>query len=138
MDQEELEQLRKNVLGNLQVDYLPQYTQAVARGAEQVRGTPTWAVELTLADNRVETYSFDQETGLLVMRRSILTSSFADFPTETWFMDYNDIDGVQLPMTVITASVTTGIVRKYERIRLNVPMKPEMFQPPKSNNGTAP
>jgi len=52
MDAEDLEQLRNNVLRNLQLDYLPQYTQAAVRGAEQLRGTATWAVDLTNPDGR--------------------------------------------------------------------------------------
>ena len=136
MDAEDLEQLRNNVLRNLQLDYLPQYTQAAVRGAEELRGIATWAVDLTNPDGRVETFFFEQESGLLVARRSMLPSAFAKFPAETWFMDYRDVDGVQLPMTVVTASVASGIFRTYDDIRLNLSIDPKKFQPPAAGTGT--
>lgn len=136
MSDAEIENIRSNVLKNLQVDYLPQFTQAVTRGAERVRDADAWVVDLTLADGRTETYLFDQESGLLLVRRTTQASAFGKFPAETWFLDYRDIDGVRLPMTIITAAVSHGIVRRYDEIHLNVPVDRKKFEPPASATGT--
>jgi hypothetical protein len=132
----EVENIRTNLLKNLQVDYLPPFTQAVTRGAEQMRGAAAWAVDLTLPDGKTETYLFAQENGLLLLRRSTQTSAFGKFPAETWFLDYRDIDGIRLPMTIITAAVSHGIVRRYDEIRLNIPVDRKKFEPPATGTGT--
>lgn len=119
----------------LQVDYLPRFTQAVLKGAEEMRGHKTWAVELTLSPGRADTYFFDQESGLLVARRGSTQSAFGRFPEETWFEDYQETDGVRLPMTVITAGVNNGIVRVYDEVRLNLPVERKKFEPPAGATG---
>src|SRR6185503_13343395 len=91
---------------------------------EQVRGAATWAVDLTRQDGRMETYFFEQDSGLLVMRRSILPSAFGKFPAETWFMDYRELGGVRLPMTIISASLNSGLVRRYDEVQVNLPIDP--------------
>jgi len=132
----EIENIRTNVLGNLRIDYLPEFTQATLRGQEKVRDAAAWAVDLTLADGKTETYVFDQESGLLLVRRATQTSAFGKYPAETWFMDYKDIGGVRLPMTIITAAVSHGIVRRYDEIRINVPVDMKQFTPPAGATGT--
>ncbi|HSE47756.1 MAG TPA: c-type cytochrome [Terriglobales bacterium] len=133
----EIENIRTNVLGNLRVDYLPAFTQAVLRGEDKVRGAAVWAVDLTLSDGKTETYLFDQESGLLLLRRATQTSAFGKFPAETWFMDYKDVGGgVRIPLTIITANVSHGIVRRYDEIRVNVPVDMKKFTPPAGATGT--
>jgi hypothetical protein len=135
MNDEEITNLRASVLRALKMDYLPQFTQATTKGAEEVRGRQSWAVELTMADSRTETYFFDQQTGLLLMRRGSVPSAFAKFPEETWFDDYRRLGRVKLPFTVISAAVSNGIVRKYDEIKVNLPLEPSTFAPPAENAG---
>ena len=130
MNDEELGGLRNRVLRVLQLDYLPQFTQAATKRAEEVRGHQCWVVELTGENNRVETVWFDQQSGLLVQRRGAVPTAFGNAPEETWFEDYKDFGGVKLPMTVISAGVNNGIVRQFEEIELNLPIDPKRFAPP--------
>ena len=136
MNDDEIANLRASVLRALKMDYLPQFTQATTKGAEEVRGHQSWAVEFTMADSRTETYFFDQQTGLLVMRRGSVPSAFANFPEETWFDDYRRLGGVTLPFTVISAAVSHGIVRRYDEIQVNRPIEPSKFASPAGSAGT--
>src|SRR5207248_974791 len=55
--------LRGRVLSVLKIDALPEFTAATNKGAEDIRGHHTWAVELTTGENKTETAFFDQQTG---------------------------------------------------------------------------
>jgi hypothetical protein len=136
MNDEELGGLRGRVLRVLQLDYLPRFTQAVTKRAEELRGHQCWVVELNGEQNRVETVWFDQQNGLLVQRRGLVPTAFGNAPEETWFEDYKDFAGVKLPMTVITAGVNNGIVRQFEVIELNLPIDPSKFAPPSQSVGS--
>ena len=136
MNDDEIANLRSRVLNVLKLDYLPQFTAATFKGAEEVRGHQAWAVELATADNRNDTYFFDQKSGLLVVRRGSNQGAFGKFPDETWFEDYRDFGGVKLPLTVISAAVSNGVVRRYDEIQLNLPVDRKRFQPPAAGTGT--
>lgn len=136
MNDEELGGLRNRVVRVLRLDYLPEFTQAATKRAEEVRGHQCWVVELTGENNRVETVWFDQQSGLLVQRRGALPTGFGNAPEETWFEDYKDFGGVKLPMTVISAGVSNGIVRQFDEIQLNLPIDPAKFAPPSQSLGS--
>ncbi|MDP9268656.1 MAG: c-type cytochrome [Acidobacteriota bacterium] len=136
MNPDEIANIRARIVSVLQIDALPQFTAANLKGAEEIRGHQTWAVELTTADNKTATCFFDQQSGLLVVRRGANQSAFGKFSDETWFDDYRDFGGVKLPLTVISAAVSNGTVRRYEEVQINLPIEPKRFQPPAAGTGT--
>jgi photosynthetic reaction center cytochrome c subunit len=136
MSDDELSTLKTRLLGSLKIDYLPQFTAAANKGAEEIRGHHAWAVDLTTADNKTVTAFFNQQTGLLVALRSTVTSAFGKVPEETWYDDYRDFGGVKLPMTVISAAVNNGTIRRYDEIQLNLPVDQKRFAPPAAATGT--
>lgn len=136
MNEHDLTNLRARMLDPLQVDPLPAFTKATTKAAEALRGHTTWAVELTVGDNKTETYYFDQQSGLLVARRGAVQTAFGKSPEETWYDDYRDFDGVKLPMTITTAGVGQGTARRYEEIQINLPIDPKRFEPPAARTGT--
>ena len=64
------------------LEALPQFTAATVKSAEEFRGHQTWPVELTLSDQRSNTYYFDQHhqlqritfTGLTAEPRRLLAA----------------------------------------------------------------
>jgi photosynthetic reaction center cytochrome c subunit len=133
---DDLGNLRGRVLSVLKIDALPEFTAATSKGAEEIRGHHAWAVDLTTADNKTVTAFFNQQTGLLVALRSTVTSAFGKVPEETWYDDYRDFGGVKLPMTVISAAVNNGTIRRYDEIQLNLPVDQKRFAPPAAATGT--
>ena len=130
MNEDEIAGMRTRGLRALRLDYVPEFSQAATRRAEEVRGHQCWVVELTEENNRLETFWFDQQSGLLVQRRGLVQTAFGNSPEETWFEDYKDFGGVKLPMTVITAAMNNGMVRQFDTIELNLPIDPGKFAPP--------
>lgn len=136
MSEGELASLRTRILGPLKIDALPESTQATTKAAEEFRGHQTWVVELTLGENKTESYLFDQQSGLLLARRGSLETAFGKVPEETWYDDYRDFEGVKLPLTITSAGVTQAQSRRYDEIQINLPIDPARFAPPAANTGT--
>jgi len=62
-------------------------------------------------------------------------------PEQTDFEDYRDVDGVKLPFLIRVSSVDAGnpiITRKFDEIKLNLPVDDTRFNQPPAAPKTTP
>ncbi len=70
------------------------YAKAETAGADTVGGKPVWKVVLTPKDGPVETWFFEQESGLPVRTTLTLQSKQGEIPVDAALTDYRTVDGL--------------------------------------------
>jgi Photosynthetic reaction centre cytochrome C subunit len=117
-----------------------QYPTLRVAGRDKVNDRDAYVVAATTADKKRERLYFDMETGLLVRRITITQTMIGIIPEQTDFEDYRDVDGVKLPFTIRVSSVDPGnpiSTRKFDEIKLNVPVEDSKFgKPPAAKPAT--
>ena len=110
-----------------------QYTRFRGPRRDKISDRDVFFMEGTTADNRRERLYFDAASGLLLRRITDMTTMIGTIPEQTDFEDYRDVDGVKLPFLVRVSSVDPGnpiITRKFDEIKLNVPIDDTKFSQP--------
>ncbi len=119
-----------------------QYTRFRGPRKDRIGDRDVYVLDGTTADNKRERLFFDAETGLLLRRVTYAQTMIGTIPEQTDFEDYRDADGVKLPFLVRVSSVDAGnpiITRKFDEIKLNVPVEDTKFnQPPATPTKTTP
>lgn len=111
------------------------YSKLTVVGREAVGAREAYVVEAAPADGgSPEKLYFDAETGLLVRRYSEAKTVLGQFPTQTDYEDYREVDGVKLPFAVRWSIPGRTWGRKINEVRQNVPLDDAQFNPPAGGN----
>jgi hypothetical protein len=106
------------------------YKQTRTVGSEEVEGKPAWKVEMTPKEGQPETFYFDQESGLLVRVKSVLSSAMGDINSDLEMSDYRDIDGIRSPLTMTEKVMSQNIVMRFTSVVYNGMIPSGRFDPP--------
>ena len=108
------------------------YSKLAVVGRETVGGREAYVVEAAPADGgSPEKLYFDAETGLLVRKYSEAKTVLGQFPTQTDYEDYREVDGVKLPFAIRWSIPGRTWGRKITEVKQNVPLDDAQFnQPP--------
>jgi hypothetical protein len=134
MPQANLENARKQIalLGPLKVPEAeaPRKTTSV----ETIGGRNFVVVESRGA-RHLERLYFDMQTGLLYKRAGDTHTPLGDYPYETLYEDYRDIDGVKIPFQTTSRSTNDSTHYTFSEIRFNQPIDPSRFERPRTAAG---
>lgn len=132
---EMLAQLRREAEFYKEVRLKDIYPKLAVVGREAVGGREAYVVEATPADGGgPERLYFDAETGLLVRKYSEAKTVLGQFPTQTDYEDYREVDGVRLPFAVRWSIPGRAWGRKITEVKQNVPLDDAQFNPPAGSN----
>jgi hypothetical protein len=114
-----------------------QFSRVSYAGKEKIDGQDVYVLRGTSAGNLRERLFFDVQTGLLVRRVMITSTSIANIPEQVDFADYLEVDGVKMPFTIRISSIDPffSITRKFTEIKLNVPVDEKRFVKPATGGG---
>jgi hypothetical protein len=100
-------------------------------GVEKIDGREMWVVAKSTPEKMV-TYDFDAETGLLRRTRTINHTAALPIPEQIDFEDYRDVDGVKLPFTIRSSAIDTydSWTRTFTEIKRNLPVNDSLFAQP--------
>jgi hypothetical protein len=98
-------------------------------------GGRTFAVVESQGSRHLERLYFDMQTGLLYKRAGDTHTPLGDYPTETVYEDYRDIDGVKFPFRTITRNPANSTSYSFSEIRFNQPIDPSRFERPRPAAG---
>jgi len=94
-----------------------------------------YAVEATPSDGGApEKLYFDAQTGLLRRKYSEAKTFLGQFPTQTGYEDYREVDGVKLPFAIRWSIPGRAWGRKIAEVKQNVPLDDARFDPPAEGN----
>jgi len=100
-------------------------------GVERIDGRAMWVVAKSTPE-RMVSYDFDAETGLLRRMRTVNHTAALPIPEQVDFEDYRDVDGVKLPFTIRSSAIDTydSWTRTFTEIKRNVAVDDSLFAPP--------
>jgi hypothetical protein len=107
------------------------YPKMAVLGRAEVGGREAYMVEATPAGGGgPEKLFFDVQTGLLVRKYSEARTVLGQFPTQTDYEDYREVEGVRIPFTIRWSIPGRTWGRKITEVRQNVPLEDAQFDPP--------
>jgi hypothetical protein len=107
------------------------YPKMTVLGRATVGGREAYVVEASPADGgSPEKLFFDAQTGLLVRKYSEARTALGQFPTQTDYEDYREVDGVKLPFSIRWAIPGRVWGRKITEVKQNVPLDDAQFNAP--------
>ncbi|HMQ91334.1 MAG TPA: outer membrane lipoprotein-sorting protein [Flavilitoribacter sp.] len=127
------EEMKKEEFENPFLDYEKKGSTVELLGEEAVEGTATFKVKLTKKNGDVQTYFFDKEYFVPIMMQASVSSGQAKGQiTETYFSDYQEVDGYMMPffLEVKIGGETTQKIT-IEKVEVNPPLEDAFFDFPK-------
>ena len=110
-----------------------QYSHMRVSSIDTIDGRAVYVINATRPDGKDERLYFELESGLLVRRTSYTRTIIGIIPQQNDFEDYRDVEGVKFPFIVRTATIDARnpiIVRKFDEIRLNIPIDESKLKMP--------
>jgi hypothetical protein len=109
-----------------------QFTRMNVVGKPKFDGRDVYLVRANTASGKREQLYFDAETGLLVRRITSTTTPVGIIPEQIDFADYRDVEGMKVPFTIRVSAIdpTYSVIRKFNEIKLNVPVDAKKFNKP--------
>jgi len=100
-------------------------------GMETIDGREMWVVAKSTPE-KIVTYDFDAETGLLRRTRTINHTATLPIPEQIDFEDYRNVDGLKLPFTIRSSAIDTydSWTRTFSEIKRNIAVDEKMFAKP--------
>ena len=129
-----IEKARKQIalLGPLKV---PEAEAARKTTAFEIIGGRTFVVVESHGARHLERLYFDMQTGLLYKRAGDTHTPLGDYPYETVYEDYRDIDGVKIPFQTISRSTNDSTRQTFSEIRFNQAVDSSRFERPRTAAG---
>jgi zinc protease len=111
------------------------YSKLSVGGRETIGGREAYVVEAAPAGGGdTEKLYFDAETGLLVRKYSEMKTVLGQFPTQTDYEDFREVDGVKLPFSIRWSIPGRSWGRKITEVKQNIPLDDAQFNPPAGGN----
>ena len=97
-------------------------------GKANIAEREAYVIEATPNDGgNVQKLFFDTQTGLLVRKYSETNIALGQFPTQTDYEDYREVDGVKLPFLIRWSIPGRTWGRKITEVKQNVPLDDAQF-----------
>ncbi|HUK86144.1 MAG TPA: c-type cytochrome [Terriglobales bacterium] len=109
---------------------LDDYLTTKVTGQEIVNGRAVWVVEGTRKGASPVKLWFDAGNGLLVRKQTQVATAFGPAPLQTDFDDYRAVGNVELPFRVTSGTLSSGLVREFSDIQLNLAVDESKFAMP--------
>ena len=100
-------------------------------GMETIDGRDMWVVAKSTPE-KIVSYDFDAQTGLLRRTRTINHTATLPIPEQIDFEDYRNVDGLKLPFTIRSSAIDTydSWTRTFSEIKRNITVDEKMFAKP--------
>jgi outer membrane lipoprotein-sorting protein len=114
------------------VDYAKKSNKVELVGKDKVEEKETWRVRLTTKNGDVRYYLFDAKTFLLLKWEGKRRADGKEYPIESYFHDYRDVDGLKFAFEIDSGSSATDLTQKLviDKIELNVNFPDSEFVKP--------
>lgn len=99
-------------------------------GKDTVESKLAYQLKLTYPDSTEQFYFIDCTDYLLKKRLSYRTYGDQQLPIETYYRDYEEVEGIPFAFLVETRYPGRSIEMEVHNIELNKPIEPDYFRPP--------
>jgi hypothetical protein len=118
--------------GNTRIREL--YSQMVVDGRATVGDREAFMISAVTRNGLSEKLFFDAQTGLLIRRYRETKTALGQFPTQTDYEDYREVDGIKLPFSIRWSMPGRSWGRKIGEVKQNTAIDDAIFNPPVSKN----
>jgi outer membrane lipoprotein-sorting protein len=120
------------------VDYNQKGHKAELLGHDSVEGTDCYKIKLTLKNGDEFTYYLDTDSHLELKLETKMTIRGAFQENETYYGDYEAVDGIYFPFAVETAQKgdPNRVKITVEKVEINIPVDDSTFVMPAAKPGT--
>jgi outer membrane lipoprotein-sorting protein len=114
------------------VDYAKKSNKVELVGKDKVEDKDVWRVKLTTKNGDVRYYLFDAKTFLLLKWEGKRRAEGKEYPIESYFHDYRDVEGLKFAFEIDSGSSATDLTQKLviDKISLNVTFPDSDFAKP--------
>lgn len=113
------------------LDYAAKGHSVELAGKEDVQGTETYKLKLTLKEGQVTYYYLDSEYYLPIKTEAQRTIQGMDINAETFMSDYKSIDGIMMPFSLQIAGQGPQVQSlSIEQVEFNVDIDDKVFTMP--------
>jgi outer membrane lipoprotein-sorting protein len=114
------------------VDYRKKGNKVELVGKDKVEDKDVWRLKLTNKNGDVRFYSYDTGTYLLFKWEGKRQAEGQEFPVETYFRDYRDVEGLKFAFEIDSGSSASDLTQKItiDKIELNPPLSDSDFEKP--------
>jgi outer membrane lipoprotein-sorting protein len=124
------------------VDYAKKSNKVELVGKDKAEDKDAWRVRLTTKNGDVRYYLFDAKTFLLLKWEGKRRAEGKEYPIESYFHDYRDVEGVKFAFEIDSGSSATDLTQKLviDKIEVNLNFPDSDFAKPTAPDGagTAP
>ena len=122
------------------VDYVRKGNKVELLGKDKVEDKDVWRVRLTTKNGDVRYYLFDVQAFLLLKWEGKRRAEGKEFPVESYFRDYRDVDGLKFSFQIDSGSSAINLTQKLviDKIELNVLIPDSEFTKPAAPDAPAP
>lgn len=99
-------------------------------GKEDMEGTEVFNIKLTTKDDDVKNYFIDVENFIILKVKSTVNAQGQEIEVETTMGDYQEIDGVIMPMSIESKSPMGATNIVMEEVKFNVDVDESIFNRP--------
>lgn len=114
------------------VDYAKKSNKVELVGKDKVEDKDVWRLKLTTKNGEVRYYLFDAKTFLLLKWEGKRRAEGKEYPIESYFHDYREVDGLKFSFEIDSGSSATDLTQKLviDKIELNVNFPDSDFAKP--------
>jgi photosynthetic reaction center cytochrome c subunit len=135
INEEMLAQLKREVEFYKETRLKEMYSKMAVLDRAMVGAREAYVIEATPGgDSSPEKLYFDAQTGLLLRKYAETKTVLGQFPTQTDYEDYREVDGVRLPFTIHWAIPGRVWGRQITEVKQNVPLDDAQFNLPTTGN----
>jgi hypothetical protein len=119
------------------VDYAKKANKVELVGKDKAEEKDAWRVRLTTKNGDVRYYLFDAKTFVLLKWEGKRRADGKEYPIESYFHDYRDVDGLKFAFEIDSGSSATDLTQKLviDKIELNVNFADADFAKPGAPDG---
>ena len=108
------------------------FPKMVVAGKDKVADRDVYVIEATSAEAGSAKMYFDAQSSLLVRTDQTAYNANEEVPTQTFFEDYKEVDGVKVPTTIRQTNPNISFTMKFTDLKSNVPVEDSKFNKPAS------
>lgn len=114
------------------VNYKSKGNQVELVGKDKMDGKDVWRLKLTTKDGEVRYYVFDAQSFTLLKWEGKRNFNGQEFPVESFFLDYRDVEGVKFAFEIDSGTSASDINQKImiDKIELNPNCEDSRFARP--------
>lgn len=122
------------------IDYKKKGNQVELVGKDKVEDKDVWRVKLTTKSGDVRYYLFDATSFLLLKWEGKRRAEGKEFPVESYFRDYREVEGLKFSFQIDSGSSATDLTQKLviDKIELNPQIPDSEFTKPATPDATTP